>query len=115
MVRGTRPCRPARAGAAHRRTHPPRPASGPSRPVAPSLHRRRRRDCRNSPGLPRPAAAPPADGATLTRRQREVAALVTEGLTNREIGQRLGIGERHLSPATRGPFTGRARAVLVTG
>jgi DNA-binding CsgD family transcriptional regulator len=42
-------------------------------------------------GLPprrRPAA--PA----LTRRQREVAALVTEGLTNREIGQRLGIDER---------------------
>jgi pimeloyl-ACP methyl ester carboxylesterase/DNA-binding CsgD family transcriptional regulator len=31
---------------------------------------------------------------TLTRRQREVAALVTEGLTNREIGQRLGIDER---------------------
>lgn len=31
---------------------------------------------------------------TLTRRQREVAALVTEGLTNREIGPRLGIDER---------------------
>ncbi|HUL25342.1 MAG TPA: helix-turn-helix transcriptional regulator, partial [Streptosporangiaceae bacterium] len=30
----------------------------------------------------------------LTSRQREVAALVTEGLTNREIGQRLGIDER---------------------
>jgi pimeloyl-ACP methyl ester carboxylesterase/DNA-binding CsgD family transcriptional regulator len=30
----------------------------------------------------------------LTRRQREVAALVTAGLTNREIGDRLGIEER---------------------
>jgi pimeloyl-ACP methyl ester carboxylesterase/DNA-binding CsgD family transcriptional regulator len=31
---------------------------------------------------------------SLTRRQEEVAALVTEGLTNREIGERLGIDER---------------------
>jgi pimeloyl-ACP methyl ester carboxylesterase/DNA-binding CsgD family transcriptional regulator len=31
---------------------------------------------------------------TLTPRQREVAALVAEGLTNREIGERLGIDER---------------------
>ena len=31
---------------------------------------------------------------TLTARQREVAALVAEGLTNREIGERLGIDER---------------------
>jgi pimeloyl-ACP methyl ester carboxylesterase/DNA-binding CsgD family transcriptional regulator len=30
----------------------------------------------------------------LTRRQSQVAALVSEGLTNREIGERLGIGER---------------------
>ena len=42
-------------------------------------------------GLP-PRRRPTAP--TLTRRQREVAALVTEGLTNREIGQRLGIDER---------------------
>jgi len=42
-------------------------------------------------GLP---AAPPAPGPTLTRRQQEVAALVAEGLTNREIGARLGIEER---------------------
>jgi pimeloyl-ACP methyl ester carboxylesterase/DNA-binding CsgD family transcriptional regulator len=42
-------------------------------------------------GLP-PRHRPTAP--TLTRRQREVAALVTEGLTNREIGQRLGIDER---------------------
>lgn len=31
---------------------------------------------------------------TLTPRQREVAALVADGLTNREIGERLGIDER---------------------
>jgi DNA-binding CsgD family transcriptional regulator len=30
----------------------------------------------------------------LTARQREVAALVSEGMTNREIGNRLGISER---------------------
>ena len=30
----------------------------------------------------------------LTTRQRQVAALVTQGLTNREIGERLGIDER---------------------
>jgi DNA-binding CsgD family transcriptional regulator len=42
-------------------------------------------------GLPvRVASAPPA----LTTRQREVAALVAEGLTNREIARRLGIEER---------------------
>ena len=42
-------------------------------------------------GLPalRQAALP-----ALTARQRQVAALVAEGLTNREIGRRLGIGER---------------------
>jgi DNA-binding CsgD family transcriptional regulator/pimeloyl-ACP methyl ester carboxylesterase len=32
--------------------------------------------------------------AVLTTRQREVAALVSEGMTNREIGNRLGISER---------------------
>jgi pimeloyl-ACP methyl ester carboxylesterase/DNA-binding CsgD family transcriptional regulator len=31
---------------------------------------------------------------TLTARQREVAALIAEGCTNREIGERLGIAER---------------------
>ena len=31
---------------------------------------------------------------TLTSRQREVAALIAAGCTNREIGQRLGIAER---------------------
>jgi DNA-binding CsgD family transcriptional regulator len=34
------------------------------------------------------------DPPRLTPRQREVAALVAEGLTNREIGDRLGIDER---------------------
>jgi DNA-binding CsgD family transcriptional regulator len=46
------------------------------------------RDFLGLPPRPRPTAP------TLTGRQREVAALVTEGLTNREIGQRLGIDER---------------------
>lgn len=33
-------------------------------------------------------------GPTLTARQREVAALIADGCTNREIGERLGIAER---------------------
>jgi pimeloyl-ACP methyl ester carboxylesterase/DNA-binding CsgD family transcriptional regulator len=42
-------------------------------------------------GLPVGVSAKPP---TLTSRQMEVAALVAEGLTNREIGRRLGIDER---------------------
>jgi pimeloyl-ACP methyl ester carboxylesterase/DNA-binding CsgD family transcriptional regulator len=42
-------------------------------------------------GLP---VAPTPDPPTLTPRQQEIAALVAEGLTNRDIGQRLGIEER---------------------
>lgn len=42
-------------------------------------------------GLP---SGPPMQRPTLTGRQQEVAALVAEGLTNREIGDRLGIEER---------------------
>ncbi len=42
-------------------------------------------------GLP---VDPPAEPLALTPRQEQVAALVAEGLTNREIGQRLGIDER---------------------
>ncbi len=42
-------------------------------------------------GLP---DVPPTSAPTLTRRQQEVAALVAEGLTNREIASRLGIEER---------------------
>jgi DNA-binding CsgD family transcriptional regulator len=47
--------------------------------------------------LRRLGAGPPdtgGDGSPLTPREREVAALVAEGLTNRELGQRLGIDER---------------------
>ncbi len=40
------------------------------------------------------SALPDAASPALTARQREVAALVAEGLTNREIGSRLGIEER---------------------
>ncbi|MGZ4542790.1 MAG: alpha/beta fold hydrolase [Mycobacteriaceae bacterium] len=42
-------------------------------------------------GLPGLRSGPPMQ---LTGRQRQVAALVTDGLTNREIGDRLGISER---------------------
>jgi DNA-binding CsgD family transcriptional regulator/pimeloyl-ACP methyl ester carboxylesterase len=40
-----------------------------------------------------PALAHPG-GAVITARQREVAELVSQGMTNREIGKRLGISER---------------------
>jgi len=40
-----------------------------------------------------PARAHPG-GAVVTARQREVAELVSQGMTNREIGKRLGISER---------------------
>jgi DNA-binding NarL/FixJ family response regulator len=47
----------------------------------------------------------PDPGASLSRREREVLALVAEGLTNRRIGRALGITERtvkvHLSNAFR--------------
>jgi DNA-binding CsgD family transcriptional regulator len=42
-------------------------------------------------GLPRLRRAVPT---SLTHRQTEVAALVAEGLTNRELSERLGISER---------------------
>jgi non-specific serine/threonine protein kinase len=40
------------------------------------------------------AARPAAAGGPLTAREREVAALVAEGLTNKQIGERLVISER---------------------
>ena len=53
--------------------------------------RRLTRTVRQFLGLPaRHRGGPP----TLTARQREVAALIAEGCTNREIGERLGIAER---------------------
>jgi hypothetical protein len=60
---GTRPRRPSRTGTARRLAPPRWPAAGSSRPVAHPIHRRRRRACRRSPGIPRPPAGPPADGA----------------------------------------------------
>ncbi len=41
-----------------------------------------------------PAASRTAPPVPLTRREQEVAALVTQGLTNREIGERLRVSER---------------------
>jgi DNA-binding NarL/FixJ family response regulator len=40
-----------------------------------------------------PSPTPPA-GPALSTREREVLALVTEGLSNRQIGRSLGITER---------------------
>ena len=39
--------------------------------------------------------------ASLTWREREVAALVARGLSNRQIGEALGIGERTVETHTR--------------
>ena len=46
--------------------------------------------------LPAPAPSPPDEGRSspLTRRELEVARLVTRGLSNREIGKSLVISER---------------------
>ena len=54
-------------------------------------HRAARQDHQDVPGAP---SATRGDPTGLTPRQQQVAALVAEGLTNREIGERLGINER---------------------
>jgi non-specific serine/threonine protein kinase len=49
---------------------------------------------RMRPNAPQPAgAAAPPDGGPLTAREREVAALIAEGYTNRQIAQALVVAD----------------------
>ncbi|HTI32803.1 MAG TPA: LuxR C-terminal-related transcriptional regulator, partial [Miltoncostaea sp.] len=65
---------------------------GAARPAALLRSRLRERGAQSVPRAPRADAAPDPNG--LTERQREVLALVAEGLTNGQIAQRLVISER---------------------
>jgi DNA-binding NarL/FixJ family response regulator len=65
---------------------------GAAKPAAVLRARLRERGVQSVPRAPRPDA--PADPNGLTERQREVLALVAEGLTNGQIAQRLVISER---------------------
>lgn len=49
--------------------------------------------------------AHPARGAPLSPRERQVLALVVEGLPNRALGTRLGIGERTVESHVHGILT----------
>ena len=81
--------------AAARRRHGPRARRGP---VA-GGHRRSRGPRRITLEMPAPEAPPPPPGVldVLTARELEVLHQVADGLTNREIGQRLYISEKTVS------------------
>ena len=45
-------------------------------------------------GMAKPASAPASDAPDLTLRERQVLELIADGLTNRQIGERLGLAEK---------------------
>ena len=89
----------ARAAADARRRAPARtgePISSRAAPLADGRRRRRRRGLAGSrrPSRPRTARKRPKEAFGLSRREREVLALIAEGRTNREIGERLFISQK---------------------